>query len=98
MNEALIPLPQPVGWRLLARRAGSAALEASLRLTPRPMALFIRRQFARSGRARTARLLEGAPGNVVTVSRDERYGMHRDALMDVYAPAKDDGAHPTIVW
>lgn len=100
MNEALIPAPQPVGWRRFARRVGTAALRASMSVSPRPMALFIRRQFARSSRGRAESLLARAPFDVDTVSLDERYGKHRDALLDVYAPASATTGErlPTVVW
>jgi acetyl esterase/lipase len=65
------------------------------------MALFIRRQFARTSRERAESLLARAPDGVITVVNDERYGKHRDALLDVYAPssAATDGERlPTIVW
>jgi acetyl esterase/lipase len=99
MAEPLIPTPQPVGWRRVARRVGTAALRASLKVSPRPMALFIRRQFARTSRERAESLMARAPAGVVAVATDERYGKHRDALLDVYAPASTDGEQlPTIVW
>lgn len=100
MNEALIPTPQSVGWRRFAKSVGSAALRASLRVSPRPMALFIRRQFASGSRERAESLLARAPGDVVTVTADERYGKHKHALLDVYTPASvaDGALLPTIVW
>jgi acetyl esterase/lipase len=104
MPEPLIPTTHPVGWRRVARRVGTAALRASLSVSPRPMALFFRRQLSRTSRDRAQSLLARAPNDVVDVSIDERYGKHRDALLDVYVPASVAKANgngpplPTIVW
>jgi acetyl esterase/lipase len=75
-------------------------LRASLRFSPRPAALLIRRQFARSGKELAAALQARAPLDIVVVT-DERYDAHPDALLDVYVPAwaaRPGTRLPTLVW
>ena len=100
MRETPLPTPRRAGWRVPLARAGVAVLRFTLRFSPRPMALVIRRQFAAGVAARTAALDAQAPTDVVAV-RDERYGAGRDEVLDVYvpAPAAAAGARlPTVVW
>ena len=75
-----------------------AALGATLKVSPRPTAWMIRRQFAANGRHMAAVLDAHAPAGV-TALIDEAYGDHRDMRLDVYRPAAVDGAAlPTVVW
>jgi acetyl esterase len=88
------------GWRGLVTRASVVALEASLKVSPRPMARVIRKRFADGVAQRTASLLKRAPIDIVSVL-GESYGRHRDAKMDVYVPAsgaRPGSRLPTIVW
>jgi acetyl esterase len=77
------------------------ALRESLRFTPRPSALVLRREFAASGRALAAELAPYEPDGIAA-RLDERYGEHPDALLDVYWPASAEAegaaALPTVVW
>lgn len=76
-----------------------AAVRACLWVGPRPVALLLRRAFARSGRVWGAALLARAPTGVTAVL-DEPYGDHPDELLDVYAPVTADPSapRPTVVW
>jgi acetyl esterase/lipase len=86
-------------WRALAGKAARGAMRTSLLVTPRPMALLLRREFAKDAARYGAALLERAPKDVV-VSRDERYGTGADERYDLYRPPSfaDGAALPTVVW
>jgi hypothetical protein len=53
----------------------AALLRASLLVSPRPTALFVRKAFARSGKELAASLASLEPEDIVSVL-DERYGPH----------------------
>jgi acetyl esterase/lipase len=92
--------PAPAGVRGLATRARLAAIRASLLLSPRPMAMLIRRSFAEHGRALGTALLAQAPSGI-SANMDEQYGPHPDELFDVYAPAEAAEAGrrlPVVLW
>ena len=75
-------------------------LRASLLVSPRPAALLIRHQFARTGKALATALQARAPHDVVVIT-DERYDAHPDALLDVYVPGPASRAGallPTVLW
>jgi len=94
------PIPTITGWRRLLIRPFVAAVRASLRVSPRPMAYLIRRQFARGGALTKAELDRHAPGGI-TAYRDERYGEGEAARLDVYVPdhaIANDARLPVIVW
>jgi acetyl esterase/lipase len=99
---APIPAAQPdlAGWRRYAVRAVAETARATLRVSPRPMAMLIRREFAKGG-ARTREILDRhAPAGTVTIA-DERYGPGADELLDVHVSAATAGAGaacPTVVW
>lgn len=101
--EALTPLPtQSRGSRLhkWMLGAGRGLLRASLKVSPRPTALVIRRIFARSAFHQSMSQLRHAPTNVLA-RIDEHYGTLRDERMDIYVPeevAHSKGRLPTIVW
>lgn len=99
MTETPLPSTRPTGVRRLALRAGLGLLHATLWVSPRPMAIAVRRQFATSVRERTARLDARAPADVVAVL-DEPYGSSPDELIDVFAPAsaKPGDRLPTVLW
>jgi acetyl esterase/lipase len=96
MNEPLVS-PEPLkGLKGLAMRA----FRASLHLSPRPMALLIRRQFAKGTEQRKQKQLSQAPSGVLAYI-DERYDTARKALLDVYVPSSTQAAGatlPAIVW
>jgi acetyl esterase len=98
----VLPAPPPPvsGWKRLALPAFVAFVKASLRFSPRPTALLIRRQYARSGARTKADLDRHAPAGIATFL-DEHYAEHPDARLDVYVPADAaaSGAPlPTVVW
>ena len=84
----------------LLSKATLAILQASLKFSPLPMALALRREFAEHGRALSVSLMERAPAGIFAVI-DERYGSDRDTLLDVYTPEQSvlQGEKlATIVW
>jgi acetyl esterase len=86
----------------LARRAVGrvvwASLRASLLVSPRPVALLIRRQFASSVVTRTAELDALATPGVRVVS-DEHYGPNPAARLDLFVPpSPNDGRLPLVAW
>jgi acetyl esterase len=93
-------VPPITGWRKAILPAFVACVRASLRVSPRPMAFLIRKQFARGGVLTKEELDRHAPAGIATFA-DERYGDGPDALLDVYVP---DTAQRTrqrlsvIVW
>jgi acetyl esterase/lipase len=89
----------PAGQQLVAR-VGLKLANLSLRFSPRPMALLVRRQFAASGAETAARLEKYAPDDIEVVS-DEAYGEAGDERLDVYTPqplARSEQCLPTVVW
>jgi acetyl esterase/lipase len=93
-------VPPITGWRKAVLPAFVACVRASLRVSPRPMAFLIRRQFARARALTQAELGRHAPTGIASF-RDERYGDGPDALLDVYVPetAQSHGERlPVIVW
>jgi acetyl esterase/lipase len=74
-----------------------ATAGATLRFSPRPVALLIRTLFARGGRRTRAILDRHAPVGV-RVTGDERYGPGPDEVLDVYHPARGSGPAPVVVW
>jgi len=93
-------VPPITGWRKVLLPAFVAGVRASLRVSPRPMAFLIRRQFARARALTQAELGRHAPTGIASF-RDERYGDGPDALLDVYVPetAQPRGERlPVIVW
>jgi acetyl esterase/lipase len=100
VTETEIAAPQRDGWRQAVGRFAVGALRASLAVSPRPMALFLRREFASSGAERADRLRSGAPTGV-EITVDEAYEPHPDSLLDVYVPreAAEAGRRlPVLVW
>ena len=89
----------PMGWRRFGARAAGSAMRLSLKVSPRPMAWVSRRQSAKTEERRAASLRGRAPADVAAVT-DERYGDHRDAVLDVYTPdaAQVGRRLPTVVW
>jgi acetyl esterase/lipase len=87
------------GWRRLAAKAARAAMRTSLLVTPRPMVVVLRRQFAKDAARYGSALLARSPSGV-EVAVDERYGPGVDERFDVYWPATaaHDEQLPTIVW
>jgi acetyl esterase len=77
----------------------SAAVNASLLVSPRPAALLLRRLFAASGARGAEQLARHAPvEGTVTSLVDERYGAGPDALLDVHRPATAAEALPLLFW
>lgn len=100
MIEAEIAAPQRSGWQLAAGRLAITALRASLAVSPRPMALLLRREFAKSGAQRAEQLRPDAPQGIDVIV-DEPYEAHRDSLLDVYVPSEAAAAGrrlPVLVW
>ena len=75
----------------------SAAMRASLVVSPRPTVFFLRRAFAAGG-AETARRLEPHVPDGVVGALDEPYGDEPKMLLDVFRPAGADRALPTVAW
>lgn len=100
MSEAEISAPQRRGWRRLAIKLGLTVMRASLVISPRPMALLLRREFDKSGAARAERLRPGV-AQAVQVARDEVYGPGEDCRLDVYVPTdrgEDGRPLPIVMW
>ena len=104
LTEAATVVPTAVppitGWRKVVLPVFVAGVRATLRVSPRPMAFLIRRQFARSRALTQAELDRHAPSGIATLA-DERYGDGPAARLDVYVPetAQLTGARlPVIVW
>lgn len=101
--DPLTPLPQKARstmLRSLLTDAGRIVLRASLRMTPLPAALAIRKIFAKSAFSRSMSQLRQAPVNVLA-RIDEYYGTLRDERMDIYVPekiARSNTQLPTVVW
>jgi acetyl esterase/lipase len=74
-----------------------AAVSASLLVSPRPVALLVRRMFAAKGAQLKRALDRHAPANVAALV-DERYGDEADMLMDVFWPESLTGALPLVFW
>jgi acetyl esterase/lipase len=74
-------------------------MRTSLLVTPRPMVVLLRHQFAKDAARYGGALLARAPTDIET-SVDERYGSRVDERYDVYWPrrAAHDEQLPTIVW
>jgi acetyl esterase len=92
-------LPADSRARRVLVHAAMGAARASLWVSPRPVALALRGQFARNGRAWGGALLQRAPVGVSAVI-DEPYGDHPDEVLDVYRPGSIDPgeSRPTVVW
>lgn len=100
MSEAEISAPNRHGLRALVGRVALTVMRASLLVSPRPMALLLRREFAKSGAERAERLRPATP-NQVHVVTDEPYEPGRDTLLDVYVPSEAVTAGqqlPVLVW
>lgn len=100
MTETEIAAPQRAGWRQAVAKVAVGALRASLAVSPRPMVLLLRREFAKSGAERADRLRPSAPTGVDVVV-DEAYQPHPDSLLDVYVPREAAQAGrrlPVLVW
>jgi len=98
MTDPITAVPSPSGWRGVVARTAMAALRATLKVSPRPTAWVIRRQFAANGRRMAASLDAHAPAGVAVLI-DEAYGDQPDMRLDVYRPAAADGAAlATVVW
>lgn len=100
MSDRATPLVAPSHGRLAGRVRWwcvSGAVWASLLVSPRPVALLIRKVFAIGGTKTAAALARHAPADVVTLV-DERYGGDPDQLLDVYRPAAAGGPRPLVVW
>lgn len=83
----------------IAGRLVSAAVTASLVVSPRPAALLLRRLFAASGAQGAERLARHAPpAGAVASLLDERYGKGADALLDVHRPTAVTGSLPLLFW
>ena len=81
----------------MLRAALTTALRVSLRFSPRPAALLVRRVFAVGG-AKTAEALERhAPEDVLALA-DEQYGDQADMLLDVYRPMSAAAPLPLVLW
>jgi acetyl esterase len=79
------------------RRCLSAAIAASLLVSPRPAALLVRRVFATGG-AKVAEALEKhAPADVAAVL-DEPYGDDQEMRLDVFRPQSATGPLPLLLW
>jgi acetyl esterase len=100
MSDESTPLVRPThgGFRDRALRwCLSAALRASLLISPRPAALLVRKVFAAGG-AKTAEALDKhAPADVVALV-NERYGPEPDMLLDVFRPSSASGPLPLLLW
>jgi acetyl esterase len=93
----LVPQTQP-GWvDRLVRWCLSAAVRASLVISPRPAALVVRTVFAAGGAQLKQTLDKHAPPDVATII-DERYGDDDDALLDLVHPASASGPLPLVLW
>jgi len=104
MTAATVVVPTPVppitGWRRLVLPAFVACVRASLRVSPRPMAFVIRRQFARGGALTQAELDRHAPTGIARFP-DERYGDGPAACLDVYVAETAQAAGerlPVVIW
>jgi acetyl esterase/lipase len=75
----------------------SAAVRASLLVSPRPAALLVRKVFASGGAATAAALERHAPADVVALV-DERYGDEGDMVLDLYRPASARDPLPLVMW
>jgi acetyl esterase/lipase len=94
-----VPLVPQTGDGLAGRALRATAgfaLRVSLRFSPRPAALLIRKVFAAGGAETARRLAPHEPAGIVAVV-DERYGSDPDMLLDVYRPVHEQ-ALPTVVW
>ena len=100
MSGAEISAPERSGWRSAVAKLALGALRVTLAVSPRPMALLLRREFAASGAERADRLRPMAPQEIQVV-RDQVYGPHPDCRYDVYLP-EDAGrtGHrlPVLMW
>jgi acetyl esterase/lipase len=100
VSEAEISAPNRHGWRALVGRAALLALLGSLLVSPRPMALLLRREFEKSGAERAERLRPAAPSEIHVVA-DEPYEPGPDSRLDVYVPSEAVTAGrqlPVLVW
>ena len=100
MSDQTTPLvPQARGgladWIL--RWSVSAAVRASLVLSPRPAALLVRRLFAAGGKQFKQALDKHAPPDVVALV-DQRYGDEDDMLLDVVYPVSTNEPLPLLLW
>jgi acetyl esterase len=83
--------------RRLAAWCASAAVRASLLVSPRPAALLVRKLFASTGARTSEALARHEPDGVVSLV-DERYGEEADMLLDVHRPQRASGLLPVVVW
>lgn len=100
MSEAEISAPERRGWQRAVAKLGLRVMRASLAVSPRPMTLLLRREFAKSGASRAQRLRPLAPPSI-QLALDEPYAPHRECLLDVYVPAEAAQAGrrlPVLVW
>ncbi len=81
----------------ILRWSVSAAVRASLVLSPRPAALLVRRLFAAGGKQFKQALDKHAPPDVVALV-DQRYGDEDDMLLDVVYPASTNEPLPLLLW
>ena len=100
MSKSVAPTRLPERTSRFATKLAVLGLQASLAVSPRPIAWALRYLFRKSAADRGARQLEGAPADIVAVI-DERYDQSPDALLDVYVPgeaARSGTALPVVVW
>ena len=98
-STPLIPEPRRGLRDRVVRACATAAVRASLLVSPRPAALMVRRVFAAGG-ASTARGLRPHVPAGVEERLDERYGAGLDERFDLFRPAAAPAgeALPVVVW
>jgi acetyl esterase len=97
-GEATPLVPSHGGlWDRFVRWGVSAAVRASLLVSPRPAALLVRRVFASSGVHFKQALDRHAPSGVAALL-DVRYGDEKDTLLDVVYPESASGPLPLLLW
>ncbi|HET9648201.1 MAG TPA: alpha/beta hydrolase [Microlunatus sp.] len=100
MSEAETTAQGRRGWQRAAGRLGVHVLRASLIVSPRPITLLLRREFAKSGASRAERLRPLAP-EPIQVTCDQTYGPDPDCRFDVYTPhegAVEGNRLPVLMW
>jgi acetyl esterase len=75
----------------------TTAARLSLLVSPRPVALAVRRLFKAGGAATAASLARHAPSDIDAIL-DEPYGVGEDMRLDVLAPSHRAGRLPLVVW